>query len=136
MNDAEQNTNTSEKLRVLLAEDNKINQKIVQIMVEKLGHDLVIAGDGSAAVEYYRNSAFDLIFMDIHMPVMDGIAATKKIREIEKENGIEKRIPIIALSAHMQDKSDPKISALGFDDFIEKPFTANKIESALKHRPV
>jgi CheY-like chemotaxis protein len=134
MIEAEHNNNAKEKLMVLLAEDNKINQKIVQIMVAKMGHNLVVANDGSAAVDYFQKNTFDLIFMDIHMPVMDGIAATKKIREIEAANGVQKPIPIIALSAHMQEKSDPKMSTLGFDGFIEKPFTAEKIESALKHR--
>jgi osomolarity two-component system sensor histidine kinase NIK1 len=87
-------------LEILLAEDNVVNQKLAVRILEKFGHHVKIVPNGKLAVEAYENQAFDLILMDLQMPVMGGFEATQKIREIEHASGSNNHIPIIALTAH------------------------------------
>jgi osomolarity two-component system sensor histidine kinase NIK1 len=87
-------------LEILLAEDNVVNQKLAVRILEKFGHHVKIVPNGKLAVEAYENQTFDLILMDLQMPVMGGFEATQKIREIEHASGSNNHIPIIALTAH------------------------------------
>jgi CheY-like chemotaxis protein len=107
-------------LRVLLAEDNQINCKVAMHLLIKMGHRVVTVYDGKAALENWLRGGFDLILMDIRMPVMDGIAATRTIRERESDHG--KHIPIIAITAHALSKGKEHFLNLGFDGYISKPF--------------
>src|SRR4029077_12741622 len=84
--------------QILLAEDNAINQKVAGTILAKLGHNVVLAADGQQALAALDRQAFDLVLMDIQMPVMDGIEATAFIREREKEK--DSHLPIIALTAY------------------------------------
>src|SRR5665647_2202813 len=89
-----------ERLKILLVEDNLLNQRIVTFSLKKYNHEVTIANDGVEAIERFNEQKFDVILMDIMMPIMDGLEATVKIREIESLDKIEKRTPIIALTAN------------------------------------
>ena len=96
------------KLQILVAEDNLINQKLAKYMLSNLGHEVTLASNGKEAVENARqNSQFDLILMDVQMPVMDGLEPTRLIREREKQSDLH--IPIIALTAHAM-KGDREVA--------------------------
>ncbi|GAG45059.1 unnamed protein product, partial [marine sediment metagenome] len=86
------------RLRILLAEDNVVNQKLIETLLGKEGHSVVVVGNGHKAVEAVKNDSFDLVLMDVHMPVLDGLKATAQIREHERET--DRRVPIIAMTAH------------------------------------
>lgn len=106
-------------LRILLAEDNHVNQRLAVGLLEKYGHQVVVADNGEATVELFRDSEFDLILMDVQMPVLDGLEATRRIRELENETGTH--IPIIAMTAHALVGDRDRCLAAGMDDYISKP---------------
>jgi two-component system sensor histidine kinase/response regulator len=110
-----------EKHRVLLAEDNVVNQKVACRMLEKLGCRVDVADDGAAAVRAFEAGRYDLIFMDCQMPVLDGYEATRAIRGAELKSANGKRTPIIALTAHAMKGADEQCFAAGMDDYITKP---------------
>jgi CheY-like chemotaxis protein len=118
-----------EGLMILLVEDNLLNQRIVTFSLKKFNHDVVIANNGVEAIEHFREKKFDVILMDIMMPVMDGLEATVKIRELENINQIEKRTPIIALTANTMDNDRDKCISYGMDEFMAKPFDIEKLHS-------
>jgi CheY-like chemotaxis protein len=118
-----------ERLMILLVEDNLLNQRIVTFSLKKFNHEVVIANNGVEAVELFREKKFDVILMDIMMPVMDGLEATVKIREFEVNNKIEKRTPIIALTANTMDNDRDKCISYGMDEFMAKPFDIEKLNS-------
>ncbi|MBW2080430.1 MAG: response regulator [Deltaproteobacteria bacterium] len=113
--------------RILLAEDNPVNQKLVKIMLTKVGYKVEVANNGKEAVEKYtaHPKNFDLIFMDIQMPEMDGMGATKEIRnwenEVHSRNVKKFRIPIVAMTAHAMKGDREKCIEVGMDDYIPKP---------------
>lgn len=108
--------------RILLVEDNKINQKVTSKMLSRIGHTVLIADNGLAAVEIMeKEEHFDLILMDGQMPVMDGFKATEIIRRREKSNQGDKRIPIIALTANAMKGDRLRYINAGMDDYIAKP---------------
>jgi two-component system sensor histidine kinase/response regulator len=118
------------KVRILLAEDNEINQKVAVSMLRKMGYNnVVIANDGREAVDAFQQGAFDLILMDGQMPVMDGLAATKEIREMERERNT--RIPIVALTAHAMTGDRRKFLAAGMDDYLSKPVKKRDLEEVI-----
>jgi CheY-like chemotaxis protein len=106
--------------RVLLAEDNIVNQKVALRMLEKLGCAVDVASDGGAAVKAWEESEYDAIFMDCQMPVLDGYEATRAIRAAELKSG-RKRTPVIALTAHAMKGADEQCYAAGMDDYLTKP---------------
>lgn len=110
---------TKKKLRVLLAEDQPVNQKLMRAVMEQLEHDLTIANNGVEAVKAMRQSTFDLILMDIQMPELDGILTTKVIRSADASWS---RIPIIALTAHAMESHRKTYMSAGMDGFVSKPF--------------
>jgi osomolarity two-component system sensor histidine kinase NIK1 len=118
-----------ESLAILLVEDNLLNQRIVTFSLKKFNHEVVIANNGVEAIEHFNQRKFDVILMDIMMPVMDGLEATTKIREIENKNKIEKRTPIIALTANTMDNDRDKCISYGMDEFMAKPFDIEKLNS-------
>jgi len=121
-----------ERLMILLAEDNLLNQRIVTFSLKKFNHEVVIANNGVEAIEHFCGRKFDVILMDIMMPVMDGLEATVKIRELESKNNIEKRTPIIALTANTMDNDRDKCISFGMDEFMAKPFDIEKLNSIFK----
>ena len=118
------------RLRVLLAEDNSINQRLGAIILQKAGHEAMPAGNGQAAVEAYENSLdsapIDLILMDLQMPVMGGFEATAKIRHIEAERGA-RRVPIIALTATVLSDTREECKQAQMDGYMSKPFDREEL---------
>jgi signal transduction histidine kinase/ActR/RegA family two-component response regulator len=118
------------RIRVLAAEDNLVNQKVLQAIVEPMDVDLSIVGDGEAAVEAWRSSDFDVILMDIQMPVMDGLAATKAIRMMELSER-RPRTPILALTANALVHQIDEYLAAGMDGHVAKPIEITKLYDAM-----
>ncbi len=119
-----------ESLRILVAEDNLINQKLAKYMLSNLGHEVTLAANGKEAVESSQNSQFDFILMDVQMPVMDGLEATRAIREREKQSYLH--IPIIALTAHAMKGDRERCLEAGMDDYISKPINYSELMEAIK----
>lgn len=116
--------------RVLLVEDNPINQRIFGRQLEMLGLDLVICGDGHEGVEARINGNFDVILMDCQLPTLDGFEATRQIRAWEEETG-KRRIPIIAVTAHVMTGDAEACYQAGMDDYLPKPFDLVKLRRKL-----
>lgn len=124
------------QLSILLVEDNMLNQRIVTFSLKKFKHEVFIANNGLEAVEQFKKTSFDVILMDIMMPIMDGLEATQKIRDIELENKIEKRTPIIAITANTMDNDRDKCISYGMDEFMAKPFDMDKLNSIFKQMKI
>ena len=114
-----------QRFRILLAEDNVINQKLVTRVLEKYRHTVEIAEDGQKALEILDKEPFDLILMDVQMPRMDGFKATVAIREKEKKTGMH--IPIVAMTAHAMRGDRQRCLDAGMDDYISKPLKAEEL---------
>ena len=120
----------SPDLKILLAEDNLINQKLAIALLEKEGHHVTVAADGQQAVERYKQGTFDVVLMDVQMPVMDGLAATEAIREHEQQIG--QRTPIIALTAHAASSDRDRCLASGMDEYLSKPIRARDLRKMIE----
>lgn len=107
------------KLNLLLAEDNAVNQTLAIRLLEKLGHTVTVASNGVEAIEYWKNGGFDLILMDVDMPLMGGFEATRQIRKLE-ESG-PNRIPIVAMTAHAMQGARQECLSQGMDGYVSKP---------------
>jgi signal transduction histidine kinase/AmiR/NasT family two-component response regulator len=118
--------------RVLVAEDNPVNQRLAIRMLEKFGCTVETAGDGAEAVDMCARLPFDIVFMDCQMPDMDGYDAASAIRRAEKEHGWP-RLPIVALTAHAAATDRDRCFAAGMDDYLSKPVSAEQIH-AVVHR--
>lgn len=120
-----------DEARVLLVEDNEINQKIVLLSLNKKVKQIDVADNGKVALEMFGLKQYDIILMDIMMPVMDGLTATKKIREIESTN--KSHIPIITITANALTGDRDNCLAAGADDYISKPFQAHVLVKKMKN---
>jgi len=127
---AKKTTDIQFKGRVLVAEDTAANVIVIRSLLKKLGVDVVIAKNGKEALEEYIKDKFNLIFMDIRMPVMDGFESTHAIREHEQQNGL-KHIPIVALTADVVPQTKEKTFNAGMDSFVKKPFKRDDIIQTL-----
>ncbi|KAI0756054.1 hypothetical protein C8Q80DRAFT_1093163 [Daedaleopsis nitida] len=114
-------TSPSEKLKVLLVEDNMINQRLGCRLLEKLGYEVMTANDGKQALDALRKTYFVCCLMDCQMPVLDGFEATKQIRELEQSGQLPDHLPIIALTANVTQESEGDCKAAGMDHFLPKP---------------
>lgn len=121
---------TSRKLKILLAEDNDINAELITRMIKKNGWSVICATNGLEVLELYEKHTFDLVFMDIQMPHMDGYETTMRIREYEKKTN--KRTPIIALTANALNEDREKCTAVGMDEFITKPIRSSTLYAAIE----
>src|SRR5262245_22958287 len=110
--------------RALVVEDYFVNQEVTQDILELMGVDVEVAENGKEALELYQKEKYDLIFMDIQMPEMDGYQTTREIRRAEKDT----HVPIIALTAIALSGDREKCLEAGMDDYISKPIEAEKIE--------
>jgi PAS domain S-box-containing protein len=119
----------SASLRVLLAEDNAVNQRLAVRLLEKRGHRVAVAVNGREALDALEKEKFDLVFMDVQMPEMDGLEATAMIREKEKSSGLHQ--PIIALTAHAMKGDREKCLAAGMDGYLTKPIRPPELEEIL-----
>jgi CheY-like chemotaxis protein len=116
-------------IRVLLAEDNPVNQKLATLMLSKLQCSVDLAVDGREAVRLFEQLPYDCVFMDCQMPELDGYGATREIRAREKEGA---HIPIIAVTANAMAGDREKCLAAGMDDYIAKPVRASDLAKALQ----
>jgi len=110
-------------LRILVAEDNKVNQRLVERSLSRYGHSVVLVEDGEQAVAAVRNAAFDLILMDVEMPVMDGLAATRAIRDVSDAA----HVPIVALTARAMPDAECECRSAGMDGYLAKPIDINDL---------
>jgi CheY-like chemotaxis protein len=117
-------------LRVLLAEDNEVNQRLASRLIEKRGHTVVLASNGREALEAIEKQSFDLVVMDVQMPEVDGFEATAAIRRRENETGTH--IPIIAMSAYALTGDRERCLAAGMDGYVSKPIQAKELFEAIE----
>nr|PNR48425.1 hypothetical protein PHYPA_012901 [Physcomitrium patens] len=127
----------SRGLHILVAEDNIVNQRVAVTLLQKWGHTTVLACNGHEAVEKSAEEDFDLILMDVQMPVLDGFQATTKIREMEKNRDPSrgKRVrfmPVVAMTAHAMSGDAERIISAGMDGYISKPLNAKKLQELLQ----
>ncbi len=114
--------------RILLADDHALNREVSRLMMEASGCDVSAVGDGQAAVDAARDGQFDVIVMDVRMPGMDGLEATRLIRRM---GGSQARTPIIALTADAMPKDVARCRAAGIDLHLPKPASQSDIHAAL-----
>lgn len=117
------------RLRILAVEDNHVNQAVITAILKRAGHAVDMAGNGLEAVEAVRHLPYDVVLMDVHMPEMDGITATAKIREMP---GAVSQIPIIALTANAMAGDKQKYLAAGMNDYVTKPIEPRKLFAAIR----
>ena len=118
------------RARVLVAEDNLVNQKVAVRSLEMLGCDAEVAANGAAAIEALQQGEFDIVLMDCQMPVLDGFHASQRIRELE---GAAKHTPIIAMTANAMQGDRERCLAAGMDDYMPKPVTLAALDATLRH---
>jgi len=115
--------------RVLLVEDNVINQRVARRFLERLGCEVEVVGDGQQAVDTYRPGTYGCIMMDMQMPVMDGLEATRRIRELESGGAV--RTPIVALTANAMMGQLERCLEAGMDDYLTKPLDVSRLQDVL-----
>lgn len=120
-----QRISRKDPLHILLAEDNLINQRLANLILERQGHKLFVVNNGKKAVDAYRSHQFDVILMDVEMPEMDGLQAIAAIRVFEQTTG--KHIPIIALTAHAIPGDKERCLEAGADRYLNKPIRAQAL---------
>lgn len=117
-------------LRILVVEDNLVNQRLAVRLLEKRGHHVAVAGNGRQALEALEKEPFDLVLMDMQMPEMDGFEATAAIRKMERAN--DHRLPIVALTAHAMKGDREKCLAAGMDGYLSKPIRPQELDAILQ----
>jgi len=118
------------KLRVLLGEDNHVNQRGAAGILKNMGHDVELAADGCEAVDQVQSRTYDLVLMDMQMPRMDGLEATRAIRALPADLG---RVPIVAMTANAFSSDREACLAAGMDDFVSKPVNRDKLFKIIEH---
>ena len=129
--EAEQAALTAPSRRVLLAEDHPANQRVVQLILEASGHELVIVDNGLKALNMLKAETFDVVLMDMQMPEMDGLAATAGLREYERETGVA-RTPVVMLTANALDEHVAAGRAAGADQHLSKPIRPDALLAAVR----
>lgn len=127
---ARSSSDTSLGYRILLAEDNLVNAMVAGGRLEMWGCTCVVAENGVEAVNAFRSDVFDLVLMDVSMPVMDGMEATRRLREIEEETG--RHVPVIAMTAHAMQGDREMCLAAGMDDYVSKPISFDDLLTKVK----
>jgi CheY-like chemotaxis protein len=116
-------------LRILLAEDNPVNQKVAARILERMGYRVDVVGDGVEALVAVDEFDYDLILMDVQMPELDGLEATRRIRELPPKNG--RRAQIVAMTASAMDSDRQAAMDAGMDDFVGKPVRVEELQDAV-----
>jgi CheY-like chemotaxis protein len=117
-------------LKILVVEDNLLNQKMIRTFLIRQGHSVVMASNGLEAIQVFQNGTFDLIFMDVQMPVMDGLAASRRIRELE--DGRRTRVPVIAMTAYALQGDSQRCLEAGMDDYVSKPLDIRRLSQVME----
>jgi signal transduction histidine kinase/ActR/RegA family two-component response regulator len=120
------------RLRILLAEDNPINMKVVEKQLELMGHTVTSVFNGQEAVNEFQRNEFDVVLMDIQMPVMDGVLAAQQIHRLQDQRGRGRRVPVIALTAHAMAGERENLLESGLDGYIPKPVTGQMLAEAMR----
>lgn len=118
-------------MKILLAEDNQINQELIQDYLEDTDCEIQFAENGLQATRLFATQRFDVILMDCHMPIMDGFEATQTIRELERRNMLNP-IPIVAVTAHAMQHEQDRCFLAGMNDYLSKPFSRADLLGKLK----
>jgi two-component system, sensor histidine kinase and response regulator len=118
--------------QALLVDDDKTNLQVAKLRLEKMNLQVSMAENGKEALELFSKGDFDIVFMDCHMPEIDGYMATKMIRDIEAENGVENSVPIMALSANVAEDAAKRCFAAGMDGYLTKPIIIKDLAVALE----
>ena len=113
-------------MKILLVEDNPLNQKIVSFILNNRGHSIFVAQTGKEAITHIKNTTFDLIIMDLILPDINGLEVTKKIRKLEQKENRKTPVRIIALTANTLENDREKCLQSGMNDYIEKPFNTEQ----------
>ena len=121
---------TSRPLRVLVAEDHPVNRQYISALLDNLGHKAHFAANGLEAVDAARQMAFDLVLMDLHMPLMDGVAATRAIRALPE--AARSTVPIVAMTADAFEETRDRCMVAGMNDFLTKPVSPQKLATLLR----
>ncbi len=119
-----------EVCRVLLVEDNAVNQLVARAMLERIGCEVEVAADGPSALQAVAAETFDLVFMDVHMPGMDGLEATRRLRLMEAEAG--RHTVVVALTANVLEQTRQECTQAGMDDFITKPVSKDTLTATVR----
>ena len=119
------------RLKVLLAEDLEMNQMVATRMLRELGHEVTVVGDGQQALEAVSSEHYDLVFMDIQMPVMDGVQATLAIRELERQGMLTEKLIIVAMTANALKGDKAKYLAVGMDGYLAKPIMLEELRNTI-----
>jgi len=120
-----------DRVRVLLVEDNAVNQMVAEALLERRGFAVVLASNGREGVEIFQRERFDVVLMDIQMPEMDGFEALAAIRAFEERTG--RRTPVVALTAHALKEDRDRCLAAGMDDYLSKPLEASKLYEIIRN---
>jgi len=120
----------SRRIRILVAEDSPVNQKVAAGILQKMGHTVVLANNGVEALNKWRQERFDLILMDVQMPELDGFGSTQEIRREERERG--EHTPIVAMTAHALAEDRERCLAAGMDDYLSKPISRKALEQVIE----
>ena len=114
-------------MKILLVEDNLMNQKVVMFNLKKLNCDITPVSNGKEALEIFKNNSYDLILMDIMLPEMNGYEITTEIRKFEKLKNIKNPVTIIALTANTYENDKEKCLNVGMNEYLSKPFSAQQL---------
>ena len=123
-------TTPQRRLRILVTDDNPINQKVTTSLVENMGHRADVVSNGKEAVEAFKFIPYDLVLMDLQMPEMDGFEASLQIRLLKNQDG--RRTSVIAITAHARKEDQQKCLAWGFDDYVAKPILPAELKAAIE----
>lgn len=124
-------------MKILLVEDNLMNQKVVMFNLKKLNCEITPVTNGKDALENFKKNNYQIVLMDIMLPEMNGYEITKEIRKIEKLNEVENPVAIIALTANTYENDKEKCLSIGMNDYLSKPFSAQQLLKAIeKYTPV
>ena len=121
----------ADSLRVLVAEDHPVNRKVVGLLLQSMGHEVSFAEDGQQALTQASRNDFDLVLMDIHMPVMDGLSSARQIRALP---GVRGQVPIVALTADVMNDAAEQAKAAGMNAFLSKPVQKSQLQAVLPRK--
>jgi osomolarity two-component system sensor histidine kinase NIK1 len=119
-------------LKILLVEDNLMNQKVVMFNLKKLNCEITAVANGKEAFETFKNNIYDIVLMDIMLPEMNGYEITIEIRKFEKLNGVTNPVTIIALTANTYENDKEKCLSVGMNDYLSKPFSAQQLINTIE----